>query len=173
MSKSLFKTAAPVRNWEAPGRGNLTSIPIFHASLLCGGLFERDVVLRGEGPQAARDDSNRAEFGPGRAHHIGGGGALLAQKSVLTVPTLQIVLCAGYGDLHCFPGQHTEPQNTGSHERSSSWGVSARLLTPPCSPSLGMPAEESWPPTSEPGKWQERLRCRTKSQAPREVNSQP
>lgn len=107
-----------------PDRENLRSIPIFHASLLCGGLFERNVMLRGERPQAARDDRDRAEFGPGCVHHIGGGGALLAQKSVLTIPTLQIVLCAGYGDLHCFPGQRTVPlrtQSTGSHERLSSW----------------------------------------------------
>lgn len=69
------------------------------------------MVLRGEGPQAARDDSDRAEFGPGCVH-IGGVGALLAQKSVLTIPALQIVLCAGYGDLHRFPGAaHGPSQN--------------------------------------------------------------
>lgn len=75
-------------------------------------------MLRGEGPQAARDDSNRAEFGPGCVHHIGGGGALLAQKSVLTIPALQIVLCAGYGDLHCFPGQRAVPLRTPEHRQS-------------------------------------------------------
>lgn len=36
-----------------------------------------------------------------------------------------------------------------------------------------MPSEESSRPTSEPGQWQERLRCPTESRAPREVNSQP
>lgn len=85
-------------------------------------------MLRGEGPQAASDDSDGAEFGPGCVHHIGGGGALLAQKSVLTISTLQIVLCAGYGDLHCFPGQRkvlSEPHSTGGRQRVSSWGTAA------------------------------------------------
>lgn len=90
-------------------------------------------MLRGEGPQAASDDSDSAEFGPGCVHHIGGVGALLAQKSVLTISTLQIVLCAGYGDLHCFPGQSkvlSEPHNTGGRQRVSSWGDFGCLLTP-------------------------------------------
>lgn len=90
-------------------------------------------MLRGEGPQAASDDSDSAEFGPGCVHHIGGGGALLAQKSVLTISTLQIVLCAGYGDLHCFPGQRkvlSEPHSTGGRQRVSSWGDFGCLLTP-------------------------------------------
>lgn len=87
-------------------------------------------MLRGEGPQAASDDSDSAEFGPGCVHHIGGGGVLLAQKSVLTISTLQIVLCAGYGDLHCFPGPAQGPlQNptaqAGGRQRVSSWGTSA------------------------------------------------
>lgn len=88
-------------------------------------------MLRGEGPQAASDDSDSAEFGPGCVHHIGGGGALLAQKSVLTISTLQIVLCAGYGDLHCFPGQRkvlSEPHSTGGRQRVSSWGDFGCLL---------------------------------------------
>lgn len=75
-------------------------------------------MLRGERPQAARDDSDRAEFGPGCVHHIGGGGALFAQKSVLTIPAFQIVLCAGYGDLHCFPGQLAVPFRTPKHRQS-------------------------------------------------------
>ena len=110
-------------------------------------------MLRGEGPQAACDDSDRAEFGPGCVHHIGGGGALLAQESLLAIPTLQIMLCAGYGDLHCFPGQCTVPLRTPEHKQSrevEQLGGSARLLTPPCSPFLG--AEESSRLTSEPGK---------------------
>lgn len=116
ISKSLCKPdeLCPLhlyRPRQPRGRGKLTSIPIFHASLLGGGLFERNVMLRGEGPQAARDDSDRAELGPGCVH-IGGVGALLAQKSVLTIPALQIVLCAGYGDLHRFPRQRTVPLRT-------------------------------------------------------------
>lgn len=112
-------------------------------------------MLRGEGAQAASDDSNRAEFGPGCVHHIGGGGALLAQKSVLTIPTLQIMLGAGYGDLHCFPGHRAVPLRTPEHRQSGEieqLGGSARLLTPPCSLFLGMPAEESSRLTSESGK---------------------
>lgn len=88
-------------------------------------------MLRGEGPQAASNDRDGAEFGPRCVHHIGGGGALLAQKSVLTISTLQIVLCAGYGDLHCFPGQRkvlSEPHSTGARQRVSSWGIAAAFL---------------------------------------------
>lgn len=131
-------------------------------------------MLRGEGPQAASDDSDSAEFGPGCVHHIGGGGALLAQKSVLTISTLQIVLCAGYGDLHCFPGQRkvlSEPHSTGGRQRVSSCG-GFRLSFSPSYPPSWMPSEESQQLTSEPTQWQERLKCRTESLGPKEVNSQ-
>lgn len=127
---------APAWSTETPGAGHFASIPIFHASLLGGGLFERNVVLRGERPQAASDDSDRAEFGPGGVHHIGGGGALLAQKSVLTIPTLQIVLCAGYGDLHCFPGQRTVPLRTPKHRQPRA-GEQLGGLLPVSEPLLG------------------------------------
>lgn len=117
----------------------MTSIPIFHASLLRGGLFERNVVLRGEGPQAASDDSDSAEFGPGCVHHIGGGGALLAQKSVLAIPTLQIVLCASDGDLHCFPSRNP------GHGQSRSLAVGGLfLLEPLLAPLPGDASEASW-----------------------------
>lgn len=132
------------------------------------------MMLRGEGPQAASDDSDSAEFGPGCVHHIGGGGVLLAQKSVLTISTLQIVLCAGYRDLHCFPGPAQGPLRTPQHRRSAEGEQLGGLLlsfNPSCPPSW-MPSEESPQLTSEPTESQERLRFRTESRGPKEVNSQ-
>lgn len=131
-------------------------------------------MLRGEGPQAASDDSDSAEFGPGCVHHIGGGGVLLAQKSVFTISTLQIVLCAGYRDLHCFPGPAQGPLRTPQHRRSAEGeqlGDFCCLLIPLAPPSW-MPSEESRQLTSEPTESQERLGFRTESRGPKEVNSQ-
>lgn len=106
-------------------------------------------MLRGEGPQAASDDSDSAEFGPGCVHHIGGGGVLLAQKSVFTISTLQIVLCAGYRDLHCFPGPAQGPLRTPQHRRSAEGeqlGDFCCLLIPLAPPFLdafrGVPAAD-------------------------------
>lgn len=85
-------------------------------------------MLRGEGPQAASDDSDSAEFGPGCVHHIGGGGVLLAQKSVLTISTLK--LCSVQAIETCIASQDqrkvlSEPHSTGGRQRVSSWGTSA------------------------------------------------
>ena len=65
------------------------------------------------------------------------------------------MLGAGYGDLHCFPGHRAVPLRTPEHRQPGEieqLGGSARLLTPPCSLFLGMPAEESSRLASESGK---------------------
>lgn len=90
------------------------TVPIFHASLLGGGFLERDVVLRGEGPQAAGDNRHRPEFGPGGVHHVGSSGVLLADEPLFPIATLQVVLRAGDGHLHRAP----RPRGPGA------WGTS-------------------------------------------------
>lgn len=180
MSKSLCKPDELSQRTSTdhgnPGQRNRTSIPIFHASLLCGGLFERNVMLGGEGPQAARDESDRAELGPGCVHHIGGVGALLAQKPVLTIPTLQIVLCAGDGDLHCFPGRArslSEAPSTGSQERLRSWEGFCSAPDPSWPPPSSWGSRQRSPGWTSERERQERLQCRTEPRPPAEVHSQP
>lgn len=109
-----------------------------------------------------------------RSPHWGGGACLLRSLSS-PFRTLQIMLGAGYGDLHCFPGTARSlriPEYRQS-ERSSSWEGLLRLLTLLAPSFLRMPAEESSRLTSESGKVAGGLRCRTESQTPTEVNSQP
>ncbi|KAJ1088119.1 hypothetical protein NDU88_001278 [Pleurodeles waltl] len=74
-------------------------LPVFHASLLGGGLLQGDVVLGREGAQAARDDGHGAEPGARGVHHVGGAGVLLAVPLV-PIAALQVVLRAGDGHLH-------------------------------------------------------------------------
>lgn len=69
----------------------------------------------------------------------------------------------------------SEPQNTGSHERLSSWGDSCFSFKPSLLPLPGdavrgvLAADFRVKPT----KWHKGLRCRKQSRGPREVNRRP
>lgn len=58
------------------------------------------MVLRGKCPQTASNNSHCPKFCPGCIHYVRGSGVLLADESVFTISTLQVVVCAGDGHLH-------------------------------------------------------------------------
>lgn len=58
-------------------------------------------MLRSESSQTPGDDGHGAEPCPGCIDNVWAAGVLLAVP-IVPIPTLEVVLCAGYRDLHGF-----------------------------------------------------------------------